>query len=183
VLGRSGVFARVLGSRGIESPGFASAGIVDAKDEEEAAILAFGAEFDLVSTGRIVERTGRFERGLGGVVPVPVGSVLFDKPASLQEVLGSISVSEKPEVSNAGESRRENMEKEPTEELVGVQGHDASSIAAGVVLPGESDAVLVEGEDAAVGYGDAVSIAGEVLEDLARPSEGGLCVNEPFLVA
>jgi hypothetical protein len=109
--------------------------------------------------------------------------VLFDKPASLQEVLGSISVSEKPEVSNAGESRRENMEKEPTEELVGVQGHDASSIAAGVVLPGESDAVLVEGEDAAVGYGDAVSIAGEVLEDLARPSEGGLCVNEPFLVA
>jgi hypothetical protein len=130
-----------------------------------------------------VERAGRFEGGLGGVVPVSVGSVLFDKPASLQEVLGSISVSEKAEVSNAGEARRENMEKEPTEELVWLQGHDASSIAAGVVLPGESDAVVVEGEDPTVGYRDAVSIAGEVLEDLARPTEGGFRVNEPLLVA
>jgi hypothetical protein len=121
--------------------------------------------------------------GLARGVPVPVSSVLFDKAASLQDVLCSISVCEKAKVSNAGEARRENMEKEPTEELVGVQGHDASSIAAGVVLPGESDAVVVEGEDSTVGYSDAVSITGEVLEDLGRPSEGGFCVNEPFLVA
>jgi hypothetical protein len=108
--------------------------------------------------------------------------VLFDEPARLQDVLCSISVCEKAEVSNAGEARRENMEKESTKELVGGQGHDASSIAAGVVLPGESDAVVVEGEDPTVGYSDAVSITGEVLEDLGRPTEGGLCVNEPFLV-
>jgi hypothetical protein len=75
------------------------------------------------------------------------------------------------------------VEKESTEELVGVQGHDASSIAAGVVLPGESDAVVVEGENPTVGNCDAVRIAGEVLEDLGRPPEGGLSVNEPLLVA
>jgi len=109
--------------------------------------------------------------------------VLFDEPASPPNVLGSISVCEKAVVSNAGEARWENMEKEPTEELVGVQGHDASSIAARVVFPGEGNAVVVEGEDAAVGYSDAVSITSEVLEDLARPPEGGLCVNEPFFVA
>jgi hypothetical protein len=84
-----------------------------------------------------VERRGGFEGDFDCVVPAPVGSVLFDKAASVQDVLGSISVCEKAEVSNAGEARRENVEKEPTEELVGVQGHDASSIAAGVVLPGE----------------------------------------------
>jgi hypothetical protein len=130
-----------------------------------------------------VERRGRFEGGLEGVVRVVVGTVLLDEAASLQDVVGPISVSEKAEVSNAGEARRENMEKEPTEELVWLQGHDASSIAAGVVLPGESDAVVVEGEDPTVGYLDAVSIAGEVLEDLARPTEGGFRVNEPLLVA
>jgi hypothetical protein len=170
-------------SGGIESPGFASAGIVDAEDEDEAALLAFGAEFDVVSTVRTVERRGGFEgRGPDRGVAVAIGAVLLDEASCLKNVLGSISVCEKAEVSNAGEARRENMEKEPTKELVGVQGHDASSIAAGVVLPGESDAVVVEGEDPTVGYSDAVSITGEVLEDLGRPTEGGLCVNEPFLV-
>jgi hypothetical protein len=52
-------------SRGIETPGVVSAGIVDTEDEDEAAHPAFGAELDVVSSGRRVERRGGFEVGGG----------------------------------------------------------------------------------------------------------------------
>ena len=52
-----------------------------------------------------------------------------------------------------------------------------------VVLPPEGDAVVVEGDEAAVGDGDAVGVAGEIGEHRLGPGEGPLGVDDPLDLA
>jgi hypothetical protein len=75
------------------------------------------------------------------------------------------------------------VKKKAPKKLVRVQRHGAPTIPIGVVFPGEGDGVVVDGQDALIGYGDAVGISGEVLEDLAGATERRLCVDEPFFLA
>jgi hypothetical protein len=52
-----------------------------------------------------------------------------------------------------------------------------------VVLPPGGDAVVVEGDQAAVGEGDAVGVAAEIGEHGLRPGEGSLGVDDPLDLA
>ena len=54
--------------------------------------------------------------------------------------------------------------------------------AGGVVLPFEADAPVLEGAQAMVGDGDAVGVAGQVLQH-RRPAERRLDVNHPVMAA
>ncbi len=66
--------------------------------------------------------------------------------------------------------------KEASDELVRCECHGLVPLAAlgPVVLPFEGDGVGVEGDEAAIGDGDAVSVAGEISEHGLGPGEGSL---------
>jgi hypothetical protein len=131
-----------LGSRGIEAPSFVLGGISDPQDEDEASLFAAGAWFELVvvvAAFWVVNLSGRLS-ALDCVCPLCVG---FDEKASSPNVVGSIAVGEKAEVTDAGEAGWENVEKEPPEELVGAQRHGSSGVAVRVVFPSEGNCGVV----------------------------------------
>jgi hypothetical protein len=65
-------------------------------------------------------------------------------------------------VADAVEALGQDVHEEASDELRYRQGHGLVSLAAlgAVVLPLEGDLVVVEGDEAAVGDGDAVGISG-----------------------
>ncbi len=50
-----------------------------------------------------------------------------------------------------------------------------------VVLPAEGDAILLAGDEAMVGDGDAVCVAGEIGEDMLGSAEGRPGVDDPLV--
>lgn len=94
----------------------------------------------------------------------------------------TIAVGEKSVVADAHETLGENVEKESSEELDGVESHGALTTALGVVLVAEADFAVVDAEQSLVGDGDPVGIAGEVFEDLPRSTERRLSINDPVFV-
>lgn len=88
-------------------------------------------------------------------------------------------------VADPVEPARQDVEKKATDELVGGEGHDLLPSGAGlaVILVAEGDPGLVEPEEPAVRYGDAVGIAREVSEHGLGASERWLGVNDPALLA
>ena len=51
----------------------------------------------------------------------------------------------------------------------------------GVVLAAEGDLVILEGDEAMVGDGDAMGIAGEIAENMMGTAEGWLGIDDPVL--
>jgi hypothetical protein len=66
------------------------------------------------------------------------------------------------------------MQQETAQEFSRLNRHQSLAICVGIVSPAESDLIVGEGDQAMVGDGDAVSIAGEIAEDMMRTAEGGL---------
>src|SRR5947207_13150136 len=78
------------------------------------------------------------------------------------------------------------MHQESADELVGVERHHlVVSLGAfeAIVLPLEGDALVVERDQAAVGDGNTVGIAGEVAQNVFGAPEGPFAVNHPLAVA
>ena len=92
---------------------------------------------------------------------------------------------EQPVVADAVEPLGQDVEQEAPDELVGRQRHRAVPRlpVVAVILVAEGDAALVESDEAAVGDGDAVGVAGEIGEHRFGPGEGRLGVDEPVLPA
>ena len=53
----------------------------------------------------------------------------------------------------------------------------------GIVSPAEGDAIVLEGHETMVGNGDAMGVAGQVVENLFGTAEGWLGVDDPVLLA
>jgi hypothetical protein len=92
---------------------------------------------------------------------------------------------EKAVVADAVEARWQDMHQEAADELVGVERHQlVVSLGAfeAVILPLEGDVLVVERDQAAVGDGHTVGIAGEVAQNFLRAPEGSFAVNHPLTV-
>jgi len=74
------------------------------------------------------------------------------------------TVGEESEVANANQPLGQNVDEEASQELIRGKGHDLLLAAVGIVSPAERDAIVFEGHKAMVGDGDAVGIAGQVVE-------------------
>ena len=66
------------------------------------------------------------------------------------------------------------MQQETAQEFLGLDRHHSLVISVGIISPAEGDLVVGEGDQAMVGDGDAVSVAGEIAEDMMGPPNGGL---------
>ena len=75
-------------------------------------------------------------------------------------------IGEQAIVSDAVEAVRQNVDEEAADELVGGERHRlvAGAAVGTIILVPEGDAVLVEGDEPAVGDGDAVGIARQIGE-------------------
>jgi len=84
------------------------------------------------------------------------------------------SVCEQAEVTDADQAFGQNVEKKAAQELVCGNCHDPVLAAMGIVSPAEGDAIVVEGHEAMVGNGDAMGVAGQIVENLFGTPKGGL---------
>ena len=96
-----------------------------------------------------------------------------------RQLPGTMMIGEEAVIADALKPIRQHMDQEAADELVGLEGHRFVLVAAPVVLPAEADLAVVDGQQAAVGDGDAVGIAADILEDLFRAREGSLGVDHP----
>ena len=61
----------------------------------------------------------------------------------------------------------------------GVEPHHLGRSVLPVVLPGKGDMVVVAGDEATIGDGDAMGVAAEIGEHLRRPAEGLFGIDDP----
>ena len=81
------------------------------------------------------------------------------------------------------EAGGQDVKQEAADELDRVEGHDCTTVVMSGVPPAKSHLSLVEAEESSVGDGDAVGVAGQVLQHVFRTAEGRLGVDHPLLVA
>jgi hypothetical protein len=91
------------------------------------------------------------------------------------------SVGKEPEVSNANQTTGQDVKQEAAQELMGGNGHDLLLAAVGIISPAEGDAIVFEGHEAMVGDGDAMGVAGQVVENMFGAAERWLGVDDPVL--
>ena len=72
------------------------------------------------------------------------------------ELGGAMAIGEKAIVANAMEGVGQRVQQEPADELVGRQGHDLDLVVMAVIFPAKGDLIVLDGDEAAVGDGDAV---------------------------
>lgn len=96
---------------------------------------------------------------------------------------GALAVGKQTKVADANEASRKNMEKESAQELIRSRSHDTGSVLVGIVSPAKRDASLAGGNQATVGNGHAVGVAGKVVQNLSGSSEGPLGIHDPVLAS
>ena len=76
---------------------------------------------------------------------------------------------------NAG---RHHMLQETSDELLGTDGHGFCLIVPGILIP-KGNLAVVGRDYSAVGDGDTVNVAGEIIEDRTGALDGRFTVNDP----
>src|SRR3546814_20970543 len=87
-------------------------------------------------------------------------------------------------VADAVESARQGVEQEAANELVSGQRHDLLAVGAAlaIIFISEGDPGLIEAEEAAVRYRNAVGVARQIGEPRLRPGERRLVLEHPALL-
>jgi hypothetical protein len=98
--------------------------------------------------------------------------------AEIQE-LGTVAIGEQTEVADADKTSGQNMQEKTAEKFVDIESHGTSLVIMGVVSPAKADSTFGHGNEARVRDGDAVSVTGEIGQDLSRSGKGSLGVNHP----
>jgi len=91
------------------------------------------------------------------------------------------AVGEESEVSDANQAGGQDVKQEAAQELMSGNRHNLLLAAMGVVSPAEGDAIVLEGHEPMVGDGDAMGIAGQVVENVFGTAKGRLGVDHPVL--
>ena len=121
----------------------------------------------------------RFRRG----AEVVAGG-LRNQAAAQRQFLLAGTIGEKAVVADTDEASGQDMLQEATQELDRIEFHHPMAVATTlIVLVAEAHRVRVGSRDSAVGDGDAMGVAGEVLQDLLGTAEGWLGVHHPLRVA
>ena len=86
---------------------------------------------------------------------------------------------EESEMPDADESRRQDMQQEPAQELLSLKGEEPRLVFMSGVAPSERDLVTIEGNETAIGYSDTMGVGAEIPQHLVRPTEWRLAGHHP----
>ena len=103
-------------------------------------------------------------------------------PAKSQR-LTAIAVGEQTEVADLDEATRQHVKQEATDELNRIEAHDLDAVVVSGVAPLKAHLSVVQIQEPAIGDGDTMGVAGQVLEHMRRTAERRLGIDDPFLVA
>lgn len=92
----------------------------------------------------------------------------------------AVPVGQKSEMADAHEALGQYVQEEAPQELTRRKHHLPLLITVGVVPPKKRDIAVGDFQDAVIGDSHAVSVAGQVSQDLFRASEGRFGVNHPL---
>ena len=113
------------------------------------------------------------------VVSASLGQCALSRLRQRDEHIAASAISEKSEVADADQPFRENVDQESSQKLICGNRHDFLLAAPCVVFPAKRDSIILERHQSMVGDGDAVRIAGEIVQNMFRTSEGWLGVDHP----
>ena len=91
-----------------------------------------------------------------------------------------MGVGQKAVVTNPLEARRQGMDKEATDELVGVQRHVPDAIAMPVILPLKGDLIVVKRLETLIADRHTMRVARQIRQHRFRSGEGRLGIDEPI---
>jgi len=94
---------------------------------------------------------------------------------------GAAPVSQEAEGADADKAAGQHMEQETAQELWGLDRHHSLAISVSIISPAEGHLVVGEGDQAMVGDGDTMSIAGEIAEDMMGTAERRFGIDDPVL--
>ena len=126
------------------------------------------------------ETSGLGRGGSGGCGWVRHGLVGEQALTEGQES-GAPAIGQEPERANADKAAGQDVEQETAQELLRTERHYSLLITVGIILPAESNLVAVEGHEAGVGDGHAVSVTGEIAQHMMGTAERWLGVDDPVL--
>src|SRR5579859_2481847 len=72
------------------------------------------------------------------------------------------------------------MEQEPAQKLVDGKRHQTFLVFVNGIAPTESNAAIVEGDEAVVGDSHAMGVLAEIAKRMLRTAEGTFCVHHPW---
>jgi hypothetical protein len=109
-----------------------------------------------------------------------IGGCRAEMTAAQFQRLSAASVGKHSEVPDLYETGRQHVEKEATNELSRIEPHDAASVVVPGVPPAEAYLTVLEAEKSPVGDGDAMGVAGQILQHMLGSTKGRLQVDDPL---
>ena len=94
---------------------------------------------------------------------------------------GATAIGQEAERADADKAAGQDVKQEAAQELLGTERHPSLLISVGIILPAESNLIMLEGHEAVVGDGYAMGVAGEITQHMMGTAEGWLGVDDPVL--
>ena len=94
---------------------------------------------------------------------------------------GAPAISQEAERADADKAAGQDVEPEAAQELLRTERHHSLLIPVGIILPTESNLVILESHEAMVGDRHAMGVAGEITQHMMGTAEGWLGVDDPVL--
>jgi len=94
----------------------------------------------------------------------------------------AVSVGQEAKVTHPYIASRQNMKKEPSDKLVGLEGHGLLTVMVCIIPPSEGNLAVLDGEDAVITDGDPVGISAKVLKDAPGAIKGRFAIDDPLLM-
>ena len=110
-------------------------------------------------------------------------SALRENGTAQGERLAAVAVRQKTEVPDLNETTRQDVQQESTNELHRIDGHQLLPVPVGGIPPPECHLALLQTNQAAIGDGHAVRVAGQVLDHVLRAMEGAPDMHDPIPTA
>jgi hypothetical protein len=94
-----------------------------------------------------------------------------------------MAIGEVAVMTDAMEAVRENVQQKPPDELARVERHHFALVVMSIILPQEAHSTVGHVNETAVGDGNSMSIAAEILEDLRGTAKRTLGIDNPGRLA
>jgi hypothetical protein len=99
------------------------------------------------------------------------------------QCLTAIAVGEQAEVADLDEATRQNVKQKATDELNRIEAHPLDAVVVSGVAPFKMHLPVVQVQESAIGDGNPMSVASQVLEHILGTAERCLGLDDPFLMA